>query len=66
MARGKHLSFEEARKSGKLKQFAKEHPSTGDWNRFNKLFEAMAHGEPPSPKRQTKASRTSSRDDDAC
>jgi hypothetical protein len=66
VARGKHLSLEEARKDGKLAQFAKEHPSKGDWERFNKLFEAMAHGESPSPRRQTKASQTSSRDDDAC
>jgi hypothetical protein len=66
MSRGKYLSLDEARKTGKLDQFAKEHPSKGDWDRFNKLFDAMAHGEPPSPKRRTKASRTSSRDDDAC
>jgi hypothetical protein len=37
MARGKHLSFEEGHKSGQLKQFAKEHPSQGDWDRFHKL-----------------------------
>ncbi len=29
MSRGKHLSLEETRKEGKLKQFAKEHPSKG-------------------------------------
>jgi hypothetical protein len=33
MARGKYLSLEEARKSGELDQFCKEHPSTGDWGR---------------------------------
>jgi hypothetical protein len=27
MARGKYLSLEEARKAGKLDQFAKEHPT---------------------------------------
>ena len=66
MARGKNLSFEEARKSGKLKQFVREHPSQGDWDRFHKLLEAMAHGEPPSPRKSSRASRTSSQDDDAC
>jgi hypothetical protein len=30
MSRGKYLSPEEARKSGKLERFAKEHPSTAD------------------------------------
>ena len=43
MSRGKYLSLEEARKSGKLKQFAKEHPSQAD-ERFQKLLEAMAKG----------------------
>lgn len=42
MARGKYLSLEEARKSGKLKQFAKEHPSRGDEKAFDELFEKMA------------------------
>ena len=42
MARGKYLSLHEARKSGKLKQFAKEHPSKGDERAFNELFERMA------------------------
>ncbi len=66
MARGKYLSFDEARKSGQIARFCKEHPSTGDWDRFNRLFEAMAHGEPPSPRRKAKAARTSPRDNDAC
>ena len=42
MSRGKHLSLEEARKEGKLKQFAKEHPTTGDKKLFDHLFQAMA------------------------
>ena len=42
MARGKYLSLEEARKSGKLKRFAKEHPSKGDEKAFDKLFKRMA------------------------
>ena len=66
MARGKYLSLEEARKIGKLKQFCKEHPSTGDWEQFDRLFEAMAHGEPPTSRRKAKAARTSPPDNDAC
>ena len=45
MARGKYLSLHEARKSGKLKQFAKEHPSKGDEKAFDELFERMAKKE---------------------
>ena len=37
MSRGKYLSLEEAQKSGKLKQFAKEHPSKGDKRAFDEL-----------------------------
>ena len=44
MARGKYLSLEEARKKGKLKQFAKEHPSEGDATAFARLTRAMALG----------------------
>ena len=51
MARGKYLSLEEARKSGKLKQFAKEHPTTGDEKAFDELFERMA--KKPSKDAQT-------------
>ena len=43
MARGKYLSLEEARKLGKLKQFAKEHPAQAD-ERFEMLLDAMAKG----------------------
>ena len=38
MAYGKYLSLEEARKLGKLKQFAKEHPSEADCGRFERLL----------------------------
>lgn len=41
VARGKYLSLEEARKQGKLKRFAKEHPSEGNETAFDKLFSAM-------------------------
>lgn len=43
MSRGKNLSLEEARKTGKLKQFSKEHPSQAD-GRFWSLLDAMAKG----------------------
>jgi len=55
MARGKYLSLEEARKEGKLSQFAKEHPSTGDWDKFNQLFQVMADGEPPESLKKARA-----------
>ena len=42
MSRGKYLSLEEARKSGKLDRFAKEHPSEGDRQRFNRLLDEMS------------------------
>ena len=65
MARGKYLSLEEARKLGKIDQFCKERPSRGDRDRFDRLFEAMAHGGPPTRKKP-KAGRTSDEVDDAC
>lgn len=65
MARGKYLSLEEARKSSNLDQFCKEHPSQADAPRFEKLLDAMCHGEPPA-KKKAKAVRTSRRGDDAC
>ena len=43
MARGKYLSLEEARKSGKLARFAKDHPSKAD-KRFWPLLDVMARG----------------------
>ncbi len=49
MARGKYLSLEEARKSGKLGQFAKEHPSEGDEKQFDRVFERMAKAESSKP-----------------
>ena len=45
MATGKYLSLEEARKSGKLARFAKEHPSKAD-ERFWPLLDAMTRGSP--------------------
>ncbi len=47
MARSKYLSLEEARRLGKLDQFAKEHPTKGDAKALNALLDAMATGKPP-------------------
>ena len=44
MSRGKYLSLEEARKSGALDRFAKEHPSEADRDRFARLLDAMSRG----------------------
>ena len=46
MARGKYLSLEEAQKTGKLKQFAKEHPSEADAGLFQRLLDSMTKGSP--------------------
>lgn len=43
MGHGKYLSLEEARKLGKLDQFAKEHPAQAD-ERFWPLLEAASKG----------------------
>ena len=59
MARGKYLSLEEARKAGKLDQFAKEHPSKADKARFERLLGDMT-------KSSEEDEKTSPRYDDAC
>ena len=43
MATGKYLSLEEARKKGKLKEFAKAHPSKGNRSVFTELLDRMAN-----------------------
>lgn len=58
MARGKHLSLEEARRQGKLDQFTKEHPSRGDWDLFDAAMDSMVG---PDAKSSSRAVRTSSR-----
>lgn len=49
MSRGKYLSLEEALKGesmgATLKQFCKEHPSEGDEEQFDRVFERMAKAE---------------------
>lgn len=52
MARGKHLSLEEARKEGKLDRFCKENPSVGNEEKFDCLLEAMAKGKPPKSSKE--------------
>ena len=47
MARGKYLSLEEARRSGQIDRFCKEHPAEGDMKLWDRLFLAMAKGKPP-------------------
>ncbi len=44
MARGKYLSLEEARKLGKLDQFAKEHEAEGDEKAFDDALKRIAQG----------------------
>ncbi len=44
MSRGKHLSLEEARKLGKLDQFAKEHEAEGDEKAFDDALKRIAQG----------------------
>jgi hypothetical protein len=60
MAIGKHTSLEEAQKEKKLDRFCKEHPSTGDEDAFDSLFNAMATKKKPAD------AETSTQDNDAC
>ena len=57
MAVGKYLSLEEARKTGQLDRFCKEHPSKADRKRFEALLDAMTKGSPTAD--QTSAPATS-------
>ena len=58
MSRGKHLSLREARRLGKLGQFAKENPIEADKDQFDALVDAMASGKPPKERRTS--------DEDVC
>ena len=51
MSRGKYLSLEEARNGGKIRQFAKEHPSCSMGNRFERLLDVVTTCRPEA--RQT-------------
>jgi hypothetical protein len=55
MSRGKHLSLHEARKTGQLERFAKEHEAKGDAEAFEKILKAMATGK--KPKKPVKPNR---------
>jgi hypothetical protein len=57
VAQDKYLSLEEARKLGKLKEFAKEHPEKGNKPAFDKLFNAMASGTKPAKRRTSGGER---------
>ena len=46
MSRGKYMSLQEARETGKIDQFCEEHPSEGDGTRFETLLSAMARRRP--------------------
>ncbi len=62
MARGKYLSLEEARRFGKIERFCKEHPSEGDWDVFDRTFDAMAGPDAKSSSRAVRTSRKKSND----
>jgi hypothetical protein len=55
MSRGKYLSLEEARKTGQIDRFCKEHPASGDEEKFDALLGAIAKGKPKA-KRKPKSS----------
>jgi len=59
VSHGKYLSLEEARKSGKLARFAKEHPSETEAETFERLLDAMTKG-------SKEAEKTLPQVDDAC
>lgn len=56
MSRGKYLSLEEARNSGKIAQFATEHPSTADKEQFEGLLSSMCEAKDSPPKAKEKKS----------
>jgi hypothetical protein len=66
MSRGKYLSLEEARKSGKLDRFSKEHPSEGNRKLFDRLLDEMSKtieeaGVASSPEHDENSSGTQTR-----
>lgn len=54
MSHGKYLSLEEARRAKQLSRFAREHPSEGDAEKFDRLFRAMAGGKPATEDQTSK------------
>lgn len=55
MSRGKYLSLEEARKTGKIDQFCKEHETKGSAKEFERVLDAMCQ----PVKKQKSGGRTS-------
>lgn len=60
MAIGKYLSLPEAQRKKLLDRFAKQHPSTGDETKFDRLLDAMAK----KPESDDQTSDSSHRDED--
>lgn len=50
----KPISLEQAQKKGKINQFCKEHPSTGDKQMFESLLDEMANPKPPAKPKNSK------------
>lgn len=61
MSRGKYLSLEEALREKQLKRFAKEHPSKGDKEVFDRLLDAMTN-----PRKPKEGEKTSTAERRAC
>ena len=65
MSRGKYLSLEEARQTGQIDQFCKDHPSVADRDRFERLLDLMSRGalkgeetSKPAPSARSTGTRT--------
>ena len=58
MSVGKYLSLEEARQKKILGRFIKEHPSSGNKEAFDQLFEAMVRPKKKAVKKRPKVSKT--------
>lgn len=52
VSRGKYLSLEEAREQDQLKQFAKEHPTKGEKETFDRLLDRMARPKKTAKERE--------------
>lgn len=50
------ITLKQAREMKQLDRFAREHPSQGDADRFDRLMDFMAHGEEPEKPKKAKAS----------
>ena len=59
MSTSKYLSLEEARKTGQLDRFIKEHPSKGDKGLFTRLLDSMTTKRPAGSETSTPAASDS-------